>query len=1097
LLVDIPRKRLWPRLRDEIPVPLTNAIKLNARFRAILVTAAAVALLAVFYLLNQAKTAWVVTIETGEKGLTFHSLGEHLAWSLSELHGNPIEIAKAHETSGSAKNLELLLTGGNRDYTIAFVSEAVLKQQVNEEPSVVERVRVVATLYQDVLQVVVRTNIYSLDDLAGKRVFYGEEGSTTESIVTNILSALQIDCEGARTATEAEGAFYLAGNPADRVAAALADGSHKLLDLGAEIERIEEASGLERRTIPPFTYKGQTQDVRTLQNDVYLVSNASLPDELTYLVVETLFDDVAELEKAHHIRLDDALQTRRLPPGIQLHAGTEAFRAAEFETLYIATAGINDNYWAYGVSISKLLEQRGIQSRVIPTEGSVDNLSLLASDSQPVLAILQYDVALSAHTGDARSVYDMSEPPVDAMRVPGMRRIASLHEEKLHVLRRIDPAHSDMTGEALRATNWQQLVVCTGPRASGTRAVANTVLRLSNYQPLTTTELPVNLMVERIFDGSIDVGFFMGNIPNSSLKALLGSGIVRLLRVDGPVVARLSGQVFDPDYIDTTPYWPRGSVTVTGTASGVPPSEVAGVADSVRAQGLPVETIATRAALITTADLPFDVYKITRCVFEGADTLGLSTNEMAMDLAIPLHPDALTHYREMEYPGYTRPQTLVTSLGDRWWEMFHAIEIRLTRWGLKASTAETTARGLAVSVAVLLGILVNFVTKHFILAGLTKAWDHAESKWDAIFIERRVLNLLSYLVAAVVIYTLVAIAMARNEGSPLLERLVTSATLMYMLVIGVMIINCILNGALAIYKSFPISREIPLNGVAQLIKIAVYAMASIMVVAIIFDRSPVYLFSGLGALTAVGMLVFKDSILGFVSGLQLSANRMVATGDWIAMPKNGLDGEVLDVNLTMVKVQNFDKSIVTVPAHALTSEAFQNWRGMQESGGRRLKRSVHIDINTIAICAEPLLGRLAKIRRLADYIAEKRREIAEHNAARGIEVTNLVDGRRLTNIGLFRAYLVRYLKDHSKIRQDMTLLVRQLPPGDSGLPIEICAFITEKAWADFEAVQADVFDHILAIAPRFDLKVFQGPTGMDFRSLADVEPGSPQAIPTG
>jgi miniconductance mechanosensitive channel len=268
-------------------------------------------------------------------------------------------------------------------------------------------------------------------------------------------------------------------------------------------------------------------------------------------------------------------------------------------------------------------------------------------------------------------------------------------------------------------------------------------------------------------------------------------------------------------------------------------------------------------------------------------------------------------------------------------------------------------------------------------------------------------------------------------------------------------------------------------------------------VAIIFDRSPIYLLSGLSALTAIDMLIFKDSILGFVSGLQLSGNRMVARGDWIAMPKRGLDGEVLEVSLAMVKVQNFDKSIVTVPTQALTSDAFQNWRGMQQSGGRRLKRSIHIDISTIKNCDDPLLDRLMKIRRLQDYLSAKRSEIAEHNKVRGIDSLNKVDGRRLTNIGLFRAYLVSYLKDHSKIQQDTTLLVRQLEPVESGLPIEICAFIKETAWADFEAVQADIFDHILAVVPQFDLKVFQGPAGGDFRLFGPQTTESPKPTTSG
>ena len=1051
-------------------------------------TGAMVVLVGIICFVNQGGPAWKVTIATGAEGLTFDSLGEQLRWSLTELHGNPIEDAPTLRTSGSAANLSRLLTAPEQDHTIAFASKAALQQRLNADPSAARQIRVIATLYQDLLQVVVKTNIHSLGDLVGRRVFLGEPGTTTETIASNILSSLKVDCEVTNRESEADAAFYLAGSPALRVAEALAGGSRRLLDLASEIGRIEPVSGLTQRTIPPFTYKGQAQAVQTLQDDVYLLCNTSLPKALARLIVKTLFDDIATVQKAQRIRLDDALQTARHPLNVTLHPGVEAFREAESEMLYVAAAGLNDNYWEYGVAIGRLLEQRGIPCRVIPTEGSIQNLRLLSAGEQPVLAILQYDVALAAHTGDARFVCDLTEPPSRAIpvKVPGMRRIARLQEERLHVIQRVDPRQAWTPGEPPSATNWQRLVVCSGPGDSGTKVVADTVLRLSRYQPLTTTELPVDVMVERVFDGSVDVAFFMGKVPNPGLQALLGSGVVRLLRVDSRVVARLSGQVFQRAFVDESAYLPSGSATVDAEMSSQPSGQAPGPGQVNATQHPPVETIATHAALITTENLPFDVYKITKCLFDNAEILGLSTNEMASDLAIPLHPDALAYYRQVELPGYTRPPTLVQSLGDQWWDTFHAIQTVLTRWGIRAATAEATAGGLAILMAVLLGILVNFATKHVILAGLTAVWNHAETKWDALFIDRKVLNLLAYLVAAVVIYAMALVAMARNDGSGLLERLVTSGVLIYMLVIGVLIASCLLNGALAIYRTFPVSQEIPLKGVVQLIKIAVYGMASILVVAIIFERSPIYLLSGLGALTAVGMLVFKDSLQGFVAGLQLSGNKLLATGDWIAMPRHGLDGEVLDVSLTMVKVQNFDKTIVTVPTQALTSDSFRNWRGMRESGGRRFKRAVHIDINSIKICDEDLLDRLSRIRLLADHIESKRQEIKAQNEAHGIEPSNLVDGRRQTNIGLFRAYLVSYLRKHPKVRQDMTLLVRQLHPGEAGLPIEICAFITEQAWVDFETVQADIFDHVLAIVPRFDLKVFQGPAGVDFRSLAGM-----------
>ena len=244
-----------------------------------------------------------------------------------------------------------------------------------------------------------------------------------------------------------------------------------------------------------------------------------------------------------------------------------------------------------------------------------------------------------------------------------------------------------------------------------------------------------------------------------------------------------------------------------------------------------------------------------------------------------------------------------------------------------------------------------------------------------------------------------------------------------------------------------------------------------------------YFLSGLGALTAVLLLVFKDTILGLVAGVQLSANKMVAVGDWIEMPKYGADGDVIEVALTTVKVQNWDKTVTTIPAYALISDSFKNWRGMQESGGRRIKRSVSIDVQTIVFCDEEMLGRFAKIKYIAEYIQKKKDELARFNQELKVDDSSLVNGRRMTNVGTFRAYVVAYLKHHPKIHQEMTFLVRQLAPSENGLPIEVYVFSNDKVWANYEAIQADIFDHILAVVPEFDLRVFQVPTGNDFRRL--------------
>ena len=218
--------------------------------------------------------------------------------------------------------------------------------------------------------------------------------------------------------------------------------------------------------------------------------------------------------------------------------------------------------------------------------------------------------------------------------------------------------------------------------------------------------------------------------------------------------------------------------------------------------------------------------------------------------------------------------------------------------------------------------------------------------------------------------------------------------------------------------------------------------------------------------------------------MQLSQNDMVRIGDWIEMPKYGADGDVIDVTLNTVKVQNWDKTITTIPAYALVSDSFKNWRGMSESGGRRIKRAVYIDMNSVTFCNKEMLDRFEKYQLIKSYIKSKRVEIANYNRDHFIDTSELVNGRNLTNIGTFRAYLAAYLKNHPKIHNDMTFLIRHLPPGQYGLPIEVYVFSNDQVWANYEAIQADIFDHILAVVPKFDLRVFQNPTGHDFRGMA-------------
>ncbi|HWU83370.1 MAG TPA: mechanosensitive ion channel domain-containing protein [Methylophilaceae bacterium] len=304
----------------------------------------------------------------------------------------------------------------------------------------------------------------------------------------------------------------------------------------------------------------------------------------------------------------------------------------------------------------------------------------------------------------------------------------------------------------------------------------------------------------------------------------------------------------------------------------------------------------------------------------------------------------------------------------------------------------------------------------------------------------------------------------------------------------VLVIGLAISDALDVANSFYQMRKDahlhPIKGYLQVAKILIFALASILIVATLIDRSPLILLSGIGAMAAVLMLIFQDTLLSLVASIQISSNDMVRVGDWIEMPQLNADGDVIDVALHTVKVQNWDKTITTIPTKRLISESFKNWRGMQESGGRRIKRSLHLDQNSICFLDAESLQRMRTFDVLQDYLESKLTEIDGWNRRVTDKGLAPVNGRRITNIGIFRAYIEQYLRHHPHIQQDMTLLVRQLAPGEHGLPIEIYCFTNTVNWNAYEAIQSDIFDHLLAILPQFDLRVFQNPTGMDLTALA-------------
>ena len=303
----------------------------------------------------------------------------------------------------------------------------------------------------------------------------------------------------------------------------------------------------------------------------------------------------------------------------------------------------------------------------------------------------------------------------------------------------------------------------------------------------------------------------------------------------------------------------------------------------------------------------------------------------------------------------------------------------------------------------------------------------------------------------------------------------------------ILAIGLAISGALGllndVYQRRPGAANRPIKGYVQVAKLLIYAACAVLMLATLMDRSPVLLLSGLGAMAAVLMLVFKDTILSLVASVQISSNDMVRVGDWVEMPQLNADGDVVDIALHTVKIQNWDKTITTIPTHRLITESFKNWRGMSESGGRRIKRALMIDQTSIRFLTPEEITDLGRFALLTPYLDQKRQELTAWNAERPERVREKVNARRITNIGTFRAYVLAYLQTHPEISQEMTLIVRQLAPSASGLPLEIYCFTATVAWAGYERIQADIFDHLLAILPEFGLRLYQHPSGADISAL--------------
>jgi miniconductance mechanosensitive channel len=404
----------------------------------------------------------------------------------------------------------------------------------------------------------------------------------------------------------------------------------------------------------------------------------------------------------------------------------------------------------------------------------------------------------------------------------------------------------------------------------------------------------------------------------------------------------------------------------------------------------------------------------------------------------------------------------------------------LVTQGIGQQVADLIGLASTIILLLLLANITYWITKRFMARLIEMVFKRSKNTWDDALVQHGFVRRLSYLMPIIVIYLSADFLLPQQSLAP---EFFKRFAMVFFVLSGVWMLDSILLAIREIYAKSEMASRRPIRFYLDVVKIVAYIMAGIFIVSILTDKSPWGVLSILGGFTVVLMLVFKDTILGFVASIQLSGHDMVRIGDWIEMPKYGADGDVIEVSINTVKVRNWDKTITTIPTYGLVSDAFKNWRGMSESGGRRIKRALHIDMSSIKFCTDETLESFKKFALITDYIAQKQEEINEYNREHGTDTSQLINGRRQTNIGVFRAYIIAYLKNHPKIHQDMTFLVRHLEPKQYGLPVQIYVFSNDQAWANYEAIQADIFDHLLAALPEFGLRIFQNPTGYDFKSL--------------
>jgi len=380
-------------------------------------------------------------------------------------------------------------------------------------------------------------------------------------------------------------------------------------------------------------------------------------------------------------------------------------------------------------------------------------------------------------------------------------------------------------------------------------------------------------------------------------------------------------------------------------------------------------------------------------------------------------------------------------------------------------------------------IIVDLIAKRVLVGAVRAVARRSSATWDDALVSHNVFGRLVQVVPALIVFVGLPFVPGLPEQG---AQLIRNVTMGYMVLMLTLALTAMLSAASTIYETTPVAKQRPLKGFVQLVQIVIWALGGVMIVAVVLDRSPLILLSGFGAMTAILLLVFRDTILSLVASVQLTAQDMVRVGDWIEMPQFGADGDVVDVQLHTVKVQNWDKTITTIPTHRLITDSFRNWRGMSQAGARRIKRAIFLDVSSIRFQTQDEVDHFTRFALLKDYITGKEQELDDYNKGLASEVAAEVNRRRITNVGTFRAYAYNYLKHHPKIHKGMTLIVRQLAPGAEGLPLEIYCFTNTTEWAAYEGIQSDIFDHLLAIVPEFGLRLYQKPAGSDLAGLVSI-----------